>query len=293
MVCHGGDDTEGVDGMTMKVERRAGTIGAVVTGVDLSSLDDPTFERIREAWYEHLVLFFPEQHLEPAAHRDFASRFGELEVHPLTEKLEGVPEVTLLHSDRGGRADVWHTDVTFSESPPIAAILQQISGPPVGGDTMWANQYLAYEGLSTPMRAFLDDLTAIHVSFDRTRTDLTAERPVVITHPVTGRRALAVNRLFTKRIPQLSPHESNALLEQLFEWGDQPEFTVRWSWSPGDIAMWDNRCTRHYAIGDYDDERVMHRVTVLGDYCEDWSPSPWERHPVGRISARTGYEMRL
>lgn len=291
MVCHGGDDTEGVDGMTMKVERRAGTIGAVVTGVDLSSLDDPTFERIREAWYEHLVLFFPEQHLEPAAHRDFASRFGELEVHPLTEKLEGVPEVTLLHSDRGGRADVWHTDVTFSESPPIAAILQQISGPPVGGDTMWANQYLAYETLSAPMRSFLDGLTAIHTSWSQGRPDLQSERPVVITHPVTGRRALAVNRLFTKRIPQLAPEESDALLAQLYDWGDRPELTVRWSWTPGDIAMWDNRCTRHYAIGDYDEERVMHRVTVLGEYCAPPDPPRWPHHEMGRLSARSAYSL--
>lgn len=278
--------------MTLNIEQQAGTIGAAVTGVDLRELDDASFAAILDAWYRHLVLFFPGQHLTPTEHREFAARFGTLEVHPLTEKLDGVPEVTLLHSERGGRADVWHTDVTFSESPPIASLLQQIEGPPAGGDTMWANQYAAYESLSAPMRAFLEDLTAIHVSFDPGRPDLNAERPVVITHPVTGRRALAVNRLFTRRIPQLSPEESTALLDQLYDWGDQPEFTVRWSWTPGDLAMWDNRCTRHYAIGDYDDERVMHRVTVLGEYCEPWTPSPWPKHPIGRISARTGYAMR-
>ena len=277
--------------MALDIERRAGTIGASVTGLDVRTLDDDTFATILDAWYEHLVLFFPGQDLTPTEHRDFARRFGRLEVHPLTEKLEGVPEVTLLHSDRGGRADVWHTDVTFSESPPIAAVLQQISGPRVGGDTMWANQYLAYETLSAPMRSFLDELSAIHTSWAQGRPDMKAERPVVLTHPVTGRRALAVNRLFTKRIPQLSPDESDALLAQLFDWGDQPEFTVRWSWSPGDLAIWDNRCTRHYAIGDYDDERVMHRVTVLGDYAAPSTPSPWPHHEMARLSARSAYSI--
>lgn len=277
--------------MPLTIQRRGGTIGAAVTGIDLRSIDDSDVAVLHDAWSEHLVLFFPSQHLSPSEHRDFARRFGTLEVHPLTEKLEGVPEVTLLHSDRGGRADVWHTDVTFAEAPPIAAVLQQISGPTVGGDTMWANQYLAYETLSAPMRSFLDDLTAVHTSWSQGRPDLHAERPVVLTHPVTGRRALAVNRLFTKRIPQLSPSESDALLAELFDWGDQPEFTVRWSWQPGDIAMWDNRCTRHYAIGDYDEERVMHRVTVLGDYAAPAAPSPWPHHETGRLSARSAYSL--
>lgn len=277
--------------MTMTIERRAGSIGAAITGVDLRSLDDDSFAALVDAWYEHLVLFFPGQHLTPSEHRDLASRFGTIEVHPLTEKLDGVPEVTLLHSDRGGRADVWHTDVTFNADPPIAALLQQVSGPAVGGDTMWANQYLAYETLSAPMRSFLEGLTAIHTSWSQGRDDLRAERPVIIEHPETGRRALAVNRLFTKRIPQLSPGESDALLGHLFEWGDQPEFTVRWQWSPGDLALWDNRCTRHYAIGDYDEERIMHRVTVLGDYCAASDPPTWPHHDVGRLSARSAYAM--
>lgn len=277
--------------MSIIIERRGGTIGAAVTGVDLRELDTDDFRAILDAWHEYLVLFFPAQHLSPAEQRDFASRFGELEVHPLTEKLDGVPEVTLLHSERGGRADVWHTDVTFSAEPPIAAVLQQIIGPLVGGDTMWSNQYLAYESLSAPMRAFLGDLTAVHTAWAQGRPDMTAERPIVLTHPVTGRQALAVNRLFTRRIPQLSPEESDALLGQLFDWGDRPELTVRWSWSPGDVAIWDNRCTRHFAIGDYDDERVMHRVTVLGDYCAPAPPPKWTHHEAGRLSARSAYAM--
>lgn len=275
----------------MRVEPQSGSIGAAITGLDVRTLDDSTFAAVLDAWHEHLVLFFPEQHLDPSEQRDFASRFGELEIHPLTEKLDGVPEVTLLHSERGGRADVWHTDVVFIETPPIAAVLQQISAPPIGGDTMWSNQYLAYASLSQPMRELLDGLTAIHTAWPQGRPDLQAERPVVITHPVTGRRALAVNRLFTKRIPQLSPTESDALLEQLYAHGESPEFTVRWRWSPGDVAIWDNRCTRHYAISDYDDERVMHRVTVLGDYLAAPEPPRWENFAPGKLSARSAASL--
>jgi len=277
--------------MAMTIEPKGGTIGAAVTGIDLRDLDDALFSALLEAWYDHLVLFFPGQDLSPAEHRDFAARFGDLEVHPLTEKLEGVPEVTLLHSDRGGRADVWHTDVTFSSNPPIAAVLRQLTGPTVGGDTMWANQYLAFESLSAPMQSFCRELTAVHTAWSQGRPDLSAERPVVIEHPATGRSALAVNRLFTRRIPQLAPDESDALLAQLFDHGERPEFTVRWSWTPGDVVIWDNRCTRHHAIGDYDAERVMHRVTVLGPYCAESGAPRWPHHAEGRLSARSAYAM--
>ena len=275
----------------MHVEPLTGSIGARVTDVDLRTVDETSFGEILDAWYEHLVLFFPGQCLAPSEQRDFARHFGDLEVHPLTEKLEGVPEVTLLHSERGGRADVWHTDVVFTETPPIAAVLQQISAPPVGGDTMWSNQYRAFETLSEPMRELLDGLTAIHTAWPQGRPDLQSERPVVLTHPVTGRRALAVNRLFTKRIPQLSPTESDSLLDQLFAHGESPEFTVRWRWSPGDIVIWDNRCTRHYAIGDYDAERVMHRVTVLGQYCAPAPEPRWQHFAPGKLSARSAASL--
>jgi taurine dioxygenase len=268
----------------------AGTLGAAITGVDLRSLDQETLDQIHAAWLQHLVLFFPDQHLSPTEHRDFAKQFGSLEIHPLTEKLEGVPEVTLLHSDRGGRADVWHTDVTFHQSPPIAAVLQQVSGPRSGGDTMWANQYAAFESMSLAMQQFVLELTAIHSAWPQGRPELKAERPIVLRHPETGRSALAVNRLFTTRIPQLEQSESDALLAHLFTWGSQPEFTCRWSWSPGDIVIWDNRCTRHYAIGDYDTERVMHRVTVLGDYNLEGLPdATLPHHTTTRLSASSAF----
>lgn len=276
--------------MTLNIHPIAGSIGASVTGVDLRELDEPVFAQLLEAWHRHLVLFFPGQELLPNEHRDFASRFGELEIHPLTEKLPDTPEVTLLHSERGGRADVWHTDVTFNETPPIAAVLQQISGPPAGGDTMWANQYAAFDAMSEAMQSFLRHLTAIHTAWPQGHPEMKAERPVVLRHPETGRDALAVNRLFTTRIPQLEQSESDALLRHLFEWGDRPEFTCRWTWSPGDVVIWDNRCTRHYAIGDYDSERVMHRVTVLGNYCDtDAQSEPGARHRATRLSASSAF----
>lgn len=277
----------------MRIERFGAACGASVTEVDLAGLDDATFAAMHEAWLEHLVLAFPGQHLTPEAQRDFALRFGELEVHAFAEKHPAAPEVTVLHSERGGRADVWHTDVTWSPAPPIAAVLRHLSGPDVGGDTMWANQYLAYETLSAPMRAFLDDLTAVHTAWTFGRPETRAERPVVLVHPETGRRALAVNRLFTTRIPQLSSEESAALLAHLFAWGERPELTCRWHWSPGDVLLWDNRCTRHYAIGDYDDERVLHRVTVLGTYAANPDQgSCWPHAEEPRLSASSALRMR-
>ena len=279
--------------MPLSIDPIAGSIGATVTGLHLRSLDDATFDTIHDAWLENLVLFFPDQHLDPTEQRDFARRFGDLEVHPLTEKLEGTPEVTLLHSDRGGRADVWHTDVTFNEQPPIAAVLQQISGPEAGGDTMWANQYAAFAAMSPALQEFLRGLTAVHTGWPHGHPGMKAERPIVLRHPETGRETLAVNRLFTTRIPQLEQSESDAVLAHLFNWGDRPEFTCRWTWSPGDVVIWDNRCTRHYAIGDYDTERVMHRVTVLGAYTDgEQTPARWPDHDVKRLSASTAFVKR-
>lgn len=250
----------------MKLELLGGTLGAVVHDIDLRDLDDRAFAAVHEAWLEHLVLVFPGQHLDPASHAGFARRFGELELHPYTEKLdEAHPEVTLLHSDRGGRADVWHSDVTFSATPPKAAILRYLSGPAGGGDTMWANQYAAYETMSAPVQALLETLTALHSAWPQGRPEAVSEHPVVRVHPETGRRSLYVNKLFTTAIPQLHPDESTSLLAHLYEWSSQPELTCRWRWHDGDVALWDNRCTMHYAIGDYTTERIAQRVTVVGD----------------------------
>jgi taurine dioxygenase len=250
----------------MEIEPIGGALGAAVHGVDLRDLDDEAFAALHRAWLEHLVLFFRDQHLDPAAHAAFARRFGELELHPYTEKLdESHPEVTLLHSDRGGRADVWHSDVPFSPTPPKAAILRHLAGPSAGGDTMWANQYAAYDSMSAPLQELVCSLTAVNSAWSQGRPEAKSEHPVVRVHPETGRRSLYVNKLFTTSIPQLHPDESTRLLDHLCAWATRPELTCRWRWREGDVAMWDNRCTMHYAIGDYTSERVMQRVTVIGD----------------------------
>ncbi|MCB0997072.1 MAG: TauD/TfdA family dioxygenase [Acidimicrobiales bacterium] len=273
------------------VEPLAGALGAIVWGADLDALGDAAFAEIEQAWHDHHVLFFRDQTLSPEGHLAFGRRFGELELHPLTEKLDGYPEITVLHSERGGRADVWHTDVTFAESPPVASILRHVSGPVAGGDTMWASLSLAYESMSEPLRELIDGLTAVHTAWPQGRPDLSHEHPLVRVHPVTGRRSIYVNRLFTTRIPQLQEAESTALLAHLYAWCERPEVTCRWRWRPGDVAMWDNRCTLHYALSDYDVERVMQRVTVLGDRPSGQDPR-WPHRPEPRLSAASAFDRR-
>jgi len=275
----------------LKIEKLAPACGAIVTGVDLAKLDDRTFEEIKQAWYEHIVLFFPDQHhVGPEAHREVALRFGELEIHPHAEKYsDELPEVCVLHSQRGARADVWHADVTYTDSPPVAVLVRHVQGPSIGGDTLWSNQYLAYESLSDPLREILDGMTALHMS--TIDPDLAREFPAVRIHPETGRKALYLNRLFTRALVQMLPGESEALLQHLFTWSEKPEFTCRWRWSPGDMAIWDNRCVLHRAINDYDDERVLHRTMILGDPPMGSAPK-WDT-PVPTVEASSvGYDYR-
>jgi taurine dioxygenase len=266
----------------------SGALGAEVSGVPLGALSDQDFARIRDLLLEHLVLFFPDAAgLEPEAHEDFGRRFGEPEVHPFLPKLPGHEHIVLLDSDQGAKADVWHTDVTFSPSPPIASILQIVRTPAAGGDTMWSNQHLAYESLSAPLRDLLDGLTAVHV-FEHPDGSFRseAEHPVVRTHPETGRRSLYVNRMFTRRIPQLAPAESSALLDLLFTHSEAPQRVCRFRWTEGAIAVWDNRATQHYAVNDYTGRRVGRRVTVLGDKPEG-NPPRWPHHTPTALSAAT------
>lgn len=273
------------------VRRLSAACGGVVTGIDLANLDDQTFAFIRAALDEHLVLFFPEQHtLSPQSHAAFAKRFGELEVHPHADKYnDELPEVCVLNSERGGRADVWHTDVTYTEKPPIAACVRYMKGPDVGGDTQWANMYLAYEKLSQPMREMLDGMTALHSS--TIDPSMNFEHPAIRVHPNTGKRSLYVNRLFTSSLRQLKPDESRALLNYLHDYQERPEFTCRWRWSPGDVAIWDNRCTLHYAINDYDSERELHRCIVLGDKPEG-NAGRWTLPERQKAASSVGYASR-
>jgi len=266
----------------------SGALGAEVLGVDLADLDDATWSAVRTAWLEHLVLFFPAQRLDADAHVALGRRLGEPEIHPFIPKLDDAhPEIVVLDSERGGEADTWHTDVTFSPTPPMASILKMDTCPARGGDTMWTNQYLVYEALSAPLRELVDGLSAVHTASPFGHPEITALHPAVRAHPETGRRALFVNRTFTSHFVELRKSESDALLEYLCRWSEQPQFQCRYRWHEGDVGMWDNRCTQHYAINDYDARRVIQRVTVLGDAPEGGA----RKWPAFDMGMRGSYQI--
>ena len=264
------------------------TIGAVIEGADLSrQLDEATIGEIRAALLAHQVIFFENQPMSAAQHRDFAARFGPLHTHPLYPGVSEAPEVFILdnHQDNPTDNDAWHTDVTFIETPPMASILHARTLPPSGGDTVWSSMSAAFRALSPPFREFLSTLDAVHdfargfpargavakgAGPDRHEAAVEAHppvlHPVVRTHPETGVDGLFVNSGFTERIKGLRRKESDAILGMLFEHIQKPEFHVRWRWGEGDVAFWDNRVTQHYAVNDYlPHRRRMHRATVLGD----------------------------
>jgi len=263
------------------------TIGAVLRGVDLRELSDAAVEDIRAALLKHQVVFFEGQSLTPAQHRDAASRFGELHVHPLYPSEDAVPQIMVLDNNASNPTDNdhWHTDVTFLERPALGGMLYALEVPTSGGDTLWSSMTAAYKALSKPMRDFLDGLSAVHdfvhafpptgmagSAAGRAQYDkAVAENPPVIhpvvrTHPETGEPALFVNSVFTARIKGLRREESRALMDFLNRHIQQPEFLVRWRWSPGAVAFWDNRCTQHYEVNDYlPNRRVLHRATILGE----------------------------
>ena len=266
----------------------AGALGAEIHGVDLAQpLGDNIMGEIKSALLEHQVIFFRDQDITPAQHVAFAGGFGSLQVHPYLPNLEEQPEVLILESKEENRsaANAWHSDVTFTEEPPLGSILLAREMPSYGGDTMWADMYAAYEALSPNMKRYLEGMTALH-SAGRARFEDTkendaeakeeiktvrkslkpAEHPVVRTHPETGRKALFVNSIFTQRLRGVSPAESTAILKYLYDHISTPEFTCRFSWRKNSVAFWDNRCTQHYAIADYGGaHRLMHRVTINGD----------------------------
>lgn len=262
---------------TLEIEALTPGIGAVIHGVDLARLDDATFEAVHDAWMRHLVLFFRDQHLTPAQHLAFGRRFGPLHVHPAAPYAHDTPELMVIHTDRDSHrnnGDNWHTDVSADEAPPLGTILHLHQVPANGGDTLFANMYAAFETLSPRMQEFLCTLTALHeADYTGHYGDHPAQRdfpsavhPVVRTHPVTGRNALFVNPVFTRRILELSPGESDALLKHLFAHAAHPRFQCRFTWATNSVAMWDDRCTWHLAIWDYWPEtRSGLRVTVQGD----------------------------
>jgi taurine dioxygenase len=262
------------------------TIGAEVDGVDLGGpLDDKTGESLLEALLEWKVLFFRDQDISAAQQVAFARRFGELEIHPFAPHHDAAPEVMVLTHDDAPpvpgayRESIFHSDVSWREIPSMASVLRAVEVPPIGGDTLWADMYAAYEGLSPGMRSFLQGLTAVHdflPAFGRTLApealaEMRAkfppvEHPVVRTHPATGRKLLYVNASFTVRIAGLELDESHALLDFLTTRAAIPEYQCRFRWRPNSVAMWDNRCTQHYATQDYwPQRREMRRVTIIGD----------------------------
>jgi taurine dioxygenase len=224
------------------------------------------------------VLFLPDQHLTPDEHIAFGRLFGELESHPNLGLDAERPEFFELRAagGAGAIADEWHSDLSCQRRPSLMAILQVRKCPAVGGDTLWANMYGAYEALSPPMKDFCEGLSALHDAGPHGKPEIRAIHPVVRVHPETGRRSLFVNEHFTRRIVELSHDESEMLLRYLIHWVTRARFTVRYRWSAGTVAIWDNRCTQHHVLDDFEGERVIQRVTVMGDEPHAATPPRWE-----------------
>ncbi|MBP1782796.1 taurine dioxygenase [Micromonospora sp. HB375] len=259
--------------------------GALVHGMDLATATDDEIVALRAALVDRKVLFLRDQHLDDDAQVRLGRRIGELTAsHPVVGSVDKAhPEVYALDSTDNGFADVWHTDVTFMKRPPLGSMLRPVTLPPTGGDTNWADAQLAYDSLSEPVRRLVDHLTAVHDGTREfgyylaqrggnvwegqpvSRLD-PVEHPVVRVHPETGRRGIFVNPGFTSHIVGVSDVESRAILDLLYAHLTKPEHIVRHRWRLGDVALWDNRSTAHYANRDYGSERrVMHRITLRGD----------------------------
>jgi taurine dioxygenase len=263
----------------LDVRRLSGSLGAEVFGLSLAEVTPNDTDVIHELLLEHMVLFFPDQHLTPDEHIDFGRHFGTLESHPNLDFESERPEFFELRAEdgTGAVADEWHSDISFEAHPSRFAILQMKECPAVGGDTLWANTAKAYEELTPPLRDLCDGLTALHDAGPHLKPEQTFIHPVVRVHPETGRRSLFVNEHFTRRIVELSDAESAMLLPYLCRWIHEPRFTVRYRWSEGTVAMWDNRCTQHHVLNDFEGPRRIQRVTVMGD---DPQPAAEPRWPA-------------
>jgi taurine dioxygenase len=271
----------------LDVRPLSSALGAEIFGVDLAeSLADETIGELRAALLEHVVIFFRDQQLSPQQLLVLAERFGEPAEYPL---IKGLPECPLVlpvikePHERTNFGGIWHSDTAYLERPALGTLLYALETPPFGGDTMFANMYLAYETLSEGMRRLLDGLAGVNVAGKpvtlKTREEMQSKRgtaadpeaisavhPVVRTHPETGRKALYVNYAHTLRFEDMTEEESAPLLNYLFAHQIKPEFTCRFRWRPGSLAFWDNRASQHYPLNDYHGHRrMMHRVTLIGD----------------------------
>jgi taurine dioxygenase len=271
----------------MKVTRISEALGAEVSGVDLSrELAPALVAELRQAWLAHLVLFFRDQELSPSRFLAFARCFGEPMDYPFLKGLDGYPQITTvakLEHETVNFGGVWHSDTTYLSEPPSATMLIGREVPPTGGDTLFANQYVAYDALPARLKAELEGLNGVSTSakadasrtredriHDSGRSDAAVEyraiHPAVRTHPETGRKTLYVNQAHTLRFDGMTEAESTPLLAALFEHQVKPEFTCRFAWRVGSLALWDNRCTLHFPVNDYyGRRRVMHRITLKGD----------------------------
>jgi taurine dioxygenase len=275
------------EGGGLEVRRVAGALGAEVRGIDLCNDQPPeVIAALRQAWLAHGVLFFRDQSLSPAQYLRLAGWFGQPVEYPFIKGIDGFPMITpvvKLEHERSNFGGIWHSDTTYLEQPPMASMLIAREVPPFGGDTLFACQYRALDALSPALQATLATLAGVSSSskadVSRTREDrirdggrddarreYVAEHPVVRIHPETGRRALYVNVAHTARFAGWTEAESTPLLDYLFRHQVSPEFTCRFSWQPGSIAIWDNRCVQHNPVNDYHGHRrVMHRITLAGD----------------------------
>jgi taurine dioxygenase len=279
---------------TIEVIPLSGSIGAEIRGADLSTtMSEETFLELHKVFLDHLVVMFPDQHLTPTDQIAFARRFGRVMVDPFMKSPAEIPELMVVVKDKHEKlafGEVWHSDNSYLERPPLGSFLYALEVPPYGGDTLFANQYLAYETLSPGLRRTLEGMRAVHnpLSYAQSiasgnfgphrsmqlrndavmeqTTRIETEHPVVRTHPRTGRKALYVNPAYTVRFAGWTVAESRGLLEHLWHHAVRPEFTCRYRWRPHALTLWDNRCAMHHPVNDYHGHRrVMHRVTVEGD----------------------------
>ena len=264
-------------------------IGAEISGIDLSlALSQVQLDQIYQDLIDHNVIFFRDQNISPQNHVALANSFGEIEPpHPVYPHVEGFPEIVLLENDSNNPpdTDVWHTDVTFKSDPAFASILYSKIIPPTGGDTLWCSLSAIYESLPNDMKKYLESLRAVHDMGDFRNNFINEDNiesahklnegykkfgnaihPVIKKHPISNKKFLYINPGFTSQLVGMNMTESNNLLSYLFNFMNKPEFQIRFKWSANTVAIWDNRCTMHYAVGDYmPHHRQMNRITVLND----------------------------
>ena len=271
----------------IQVDKASGALGGFVLGASLEDVasSDAVYKRVRALLVEHEVLFFRDQPQDPQVFSAFAKSFGDVLGHPAYTTVDAAPDVQILESTAANpsKIEVWHSDMTFMQTPPSFTLLQGQIIPAFGGDTLWASATAAYDALSSQMQTFLQPLQAVndfrHGFWESLAEPGGAERlapaiaenppvkhPLIRTHPETGRRAIYVNALFTTHIEGLPAKESEALLAFLYRHVVTEEHTVRLSWQPGTVAIWDNRSTQHKPVNDFlPQHRLMHRVTLTGD----------------------------